>query len=84
MAAHTRVENKVSWAAAAAYIASTGLLGSLAIIQDDARLLSWMPDAAAPFALALVPAAITFVAGWQAKHTPRAVPAAIADLDGDE
>ncbi|ROQ72566.1 hypothetical protein EES39_40745 [Streptomyces sp. ADI92-24] len=56
---------------AAAYVASTGLLGSLAVIQDYARLLSWMPDAASPFALALVPALITFVAGWQAKHTPR-------------
>ncbi|HEY9374948.1 holin [Streptomyces sp.] len=65
------VETKVKASTAGAYIASTGVLASLAAIQDNARLLSWMPDAVAPFVLALVPAAITFVGGWAAKHTPR-------------
>jgi hypothetical protein len=31
-----------------------------------------MPSGLTPFVLALVPAAITFVSGWAAKHTPRA------------
>ncbi|MFJ1827368.1 holin [Streptomyces sp. NPDC088178] len=65
------VEKKVTAASAGAYLASTGLLASLAAVQDDARLVGWMPDALAPFALALVPTAITFVGGWLAKHTPR-------------
>lgn len=65
------VEKKVTAATAAAYAGSTGLLAALTAVQDDARLVEWMPDGAAPFVLALVPAAITFVAGWVAKHSPR-------------
>lgn len=71
MAAHARVEDKVSAATAAAYLASTGLLGALAAVEDNARLLSWMPDAVSPFALAIVPTLLTFAAGWKTKHTPR-------------
>lgn len=66
-----RVEKKVTAASAGAYVASTGLLASLAAVQDDASLVGWMPDGLAPFVLALVPAAITFVGGWVTKHTPR-------------
>ncbi|MEU7093040.1 holin [Kitasatospora aureofaciens] len=65
------VEKKVKASAAAAYVASAGLLGSLAAVQDNVRLLSWMPDSVAPFVLALVPTAITAVSGWLAKHSPR-------------
>ncbi|MEU2487016.1 holin [Streptomyces sp. NPDC012617] len=69
--AHAPVERKVSAATAGAYVASTGLLGSLAAIEDNGRLLSWLPDGLSPFLLALVPAAITAVSGWKARHTPR-------------
>ncbi|MBV7671364.1 holin [Streptomyces halstedii] len=65
------VEKKVTAASAGAYLASTGLLASLAAVQDNARLVEWMPDGLAPFVLALVPAAVTFVGGWAARHTPR-------------
>lgn len=65
------VEKKVTAASVVAYLASTGLLGVLAAVQGNARLVEWMPDALAPFVLALVPTALTFAAGWQAKHTPR-------------
>jgi hypothetical protein len=65
------VEKKVSAASAAAYVGSTGLLAGLAAIQDNARLVEWMPDGLSPFLLALVPTAITFVGGWVAKHSPR-------------
>ncbi|MFB6983981.1 holin [Streptomyces scopuliridis] len=65
------VEKKVTVASAAAYVGSTGLLASLAAAQDNARLIEWMPDGLTPFVLALIPAAITFVGGWKAKHTPR-------------
>ncbi|MFJ2093108.1 holin [Streptomyces sp. NPDC087901] len=72
MATYAPVERKVSLATAAAYLTSTGLLGILAAVEDNARLLSWMPDAVSPLVLSLVPGLVTFVAGWQAKHTPRA------------
>ncbi|MEV1063366.1 holin [Streptomyces sp. NPDC050263] len=65
------VEKKVTAATAAAYVGSTGLLASLEAVPDHAELVGWMPSALAPFVLALVPAAITFVSGWAAKHTPR-------------
>ncbi|MFD3483770.1 holin [Streptomyces sp. NPDC058665] len=65
------IEKKVTAAIAAAYVGSTGLLASLAAVQDDARLISSLPDGLTPFVLALIPAAITAIAGWKAKHTPR-------------
>ena len=65
------VEKKVTASTAAAYVGSTGLLAGLEAVQDNAELVGWMPPALAPFVLALVPAAITFVSGWVAKHTPR-------------
>ncbi|WP_326811644.1 holin [Streptomyces scopuliridis] len=65
------VEKKVTAASAGAYVGSTGLLAALVAVQDNARLVEWMPDGLSPFVLALVPAAITFVGGWAAKHSPR-------------
>ncbi|MGW4705004.1 holin [Streptomyces sp. NPDC004285] len=71
MAQNKTIETKVKASTVAAFLASTGLLSMLAAVQDNARLLSWMPDSVSPFVLALVPTAITFVSGWTAKHTPR-------------
>lgn len=71
MPRHARIETKVTAASAGAYLASTGLLGALAAVQDHARLLDPLPDSLAPFVLALVPTLITFAAGWKARHTPR-------------
>ena len=65
------VEKKVTAATAGTYVASTALLAGLAAVQDNARLLEWMPDSLTPFVLALAPAAIAFVSGWKAKHSPR-------------
>ncbi len=65
------VEKKVTAASAGAYVGSTGLLAALVAVQDNARLVEWMPDGLTPFILALVPAAITFVGGWAARHTHR-------------
>lgn len=67
------VERKVSAATAAAYAASTALLAVLAAVQDNQRLLEWLPDGVTPFVLGLVPAAVAFAAGWRARHTPRDV-----------
>lgn len=71
MATTAPVERKVTAATSAAYIGSTALLGALTAVSDHHELVGWMPSGLAPFVLALVPAAITGVAGWAAKHTPR-------------
>jgi hypothetical protein len=65
------VEKKVTAATAGTYVASTGLLAALEAVQDHTELVGWMPVGLAPFVLALVPAAIAFVSGWSARHTPR-------------
>ncbi|MFD9225359.1 holin [Streptomyces sp. NPDC060064] len=65
------VEKKVTAASAATYLGSTGLLASLAAAQGNAELVGFLPDAVAPFILAVIPTAIAFVSGWAAKHSPR-------------
>jgi hypothetical protein len=67
------VEKKVTAATAGTYVGSIGLLASLQAVQDNAELVGWMPSGLTPFVLALVPAAITFVSGWAARHSPRGV-----------
>jgi hypothetical protein len=67
----TRVERKVQAATAAAYVASTGLLGALEAVRDNPGVVAWMPDLVEPFVLALLPTAVTFVAAYRARHTPR-------------
>ena len=71
MAGRHAVESKVRWSTAAAYVASSGLLGVLAAVEDNERLLEPLPDAVSPLVLALVPGLVTLAAGWKAKHTPR-------------
>ncbi|MFT2014580.1 holin [Streptomyces sp. 796.1] len=73
--ANKSVEKKVTASTAGSYIASTGLIASLTAVHDDSRLVEWMPDGLTPFVLALIPAAITFLSGWQARHTYRNPPA---------
>jgi hypothetical protein len=70
------VERKVTVAAAAAYLGSTGLLAALTAVQDQPGLVGFLPAWLAPFVLPVVPAAVTFVAGYQARHTPRTGPEA--------
>lgn len=68
---YTPVETKVGAATGAAYLTSSGLLAVLGHMQDGERLLDAMPDSASALVLALVPAILTFAAGWSARHTPR-------------
>ncbi|XVV34930.1 holin [Streptomyces sp. CA-100214] len=65
------IEAKVKWATAAAYLTSSGLLGVLAAVQDNTRILEPMPDSISPLVLSLVPGLLTLAAGWKARHTPR-------------
>lgn len=67
------VEKKVTAATAGTYVGSTALLAGLAAVQDNARLLEWMPDWITPFVLGVVPAAIAFASGWKARHSPRSL-----------
>ncbi|MGX1514057.1 holin [Streptomyces collinus] len=68
---HAAVEPKVKWATAAAYLTSSGLLGVLGAVEDNARILEPLPDPVSALALALVPGLLTFAAGWKARHAPR-------------
>lgn len=74
MTTNAPVEAKVKAASVATYLGSTGLLAILVAVQDNAGLLGGLPDAVEPFLLAVIPTAITYVAGWAAKHTPRRGP----------
>ncbi|WP_282795051.1 holin [Streptomyces sp. CC224B] len=65
------IERKVRWATAVAYLASSGLLGVMAAVQDNARVLEPMPDGISPLVLALVPGLLTYAAGWKASHPLR-------------
>ena len=75
------IETKVKVGAAAAYVGSVGLLASLTAVQDQPGLVGWLPTWLGPFVLAVVPTAITGVAAWTAKHTPRTDSAARAAAD---
>lgn len=68
---HAAVEPKVKWATGAAYLASSGLLGVLGAVEDDGRILEALPNPLGALLLAVVPALITFAAGWKARHAPR-------------
>ncbi|MGW1994726.1 holin [Embleya sp. NPDC001921] len=64
------VETKVKAAGIATYLGLAGLLGILNA-TGDAGLLGGLPDVAEVFVAPMLPTAITLVAGWLAKHTPR-------------
>lgn len=64
------VETKVTAASLAAYGGSAGLLAVLTAVQDNPGLVAALPNWVEPFVLAAIPAALTFVSGWYAKHTP--------------
>ena len=68
----TSRKRKATLAGTAAYLASTGILGALAAVQDNARLLDPLPDSVTPFVLALVPTAVAAVTAWRTKHAPPA------------
>lgn len=65
-----RVEAKVKWASIATYVGSAMGLAALQAV-GDAQLVDALPDVLEPFALALLPLAATFLAGYKARHTPR-------------
>lgn len=64
------VEAKVKAATTATFLVSL-LIGVLNTVSADSSLLDPLPDWLQALLIAVVPTAITFLAGWQAQHTPR-------------
>ncbi|MET9222215.1 holin [Streptomyces sp. NPDC003300] len=68
--AKLKVEAKVWAATTAAFVVSVAV-GLLNQIQDNHALLGSLPGALQFVILAVAPTAVTFLAGYAAKHTPR-------------
>jgi hypothetical protein len=64
------METKVKVSTTATYLGLTGLLAVLHA-ASDINIVAGLPDVAEVFIAPTIPAAITLVAGWLAKHTPR-------------
>ncbi|NUH35253.1 holin [Streptomyces samsunensis] len=64
------VEAKVKAATTATLLVSL-VLAVLNDVRDDASLLAPLPGWLQAIVIALVPPAITFFSGWQARHTSR-------------
>jgi VIT1/CCC1 family predicted Fe2+/Mn2+ transporter len=72
MAAHAAVvEAKVKSAAVATYLVSVAALAIVNAVTSDASLLGPLPDWAEALVVPVLPAAAAFLAGWNARHTPR-------------
>ncbi|MGW1892154.1 holin [Streptomyces sp. NPDC002004] len=64
------VEAKVKAATTATFLVSLLIAVLNAVVADDS-LLGPLPPWLQAVVIAGVPAAVTFLSGWQAKHTPR-------------
>ncbi|MFF5589740.1 holin [Streptomyces hygroscopicus] len=70
MATNPPVEAKVKAATTATLLVSL-VLAVLNDVRDDASLLAPLPGWLQAIVIALVPPAVTFLSGWQARHTSR-------------
>lgn len=70
MSTREPVEAKVKAATATAFVVSL-LLAVLNAVSADSALLDPLPAWLQAILVALVPTAATYLAGWQARHTPR-------------
>lgn len=71
MSSNAPVETKVTVAAAAAYVSTAALVWVVAAVQGGERIVDGLPDTVTALGLAVVPAGLTFWAGWTAGHSPR-------------
>lgn len=69
--ANAPVEKKVRAATSATFLVSL-VVAVLNAVAADNSLLGPLPSWLQAIVIALVPAGLTFLSGWQAKHTPRA------------
>lgn len=65
------VEKKVAWASVGTYLGLVVLLAVVNAVNADATLISGLPDWLETLLLPLVPAMVSFLGGYTAKHTPR-------------
>ena len=65
------VERKVTWASVGAFLALSAGLYVLELIRDQPVLVTPLPDVLEPIVVALVPALVALLAGYQAAHTAR-------------
>lgn len=72
-ATSSKIETKVTAATVGTYLAGVVVLALVNAFtgEENALLLASLPDAIEPFVLPVVPAVVSFIAGWAAKHTPR-------------
>jgi hypothetical protein len=69
------IEAKVKAATVGCYLAGTAGLAILGAVQGDLTLVDFLPAWAQAVLVPLIPTAITAVAGFVTRHTPRpAVP----------
>lgn len=71
MAQKYKVAPKVRWATVATFLGVAVLLAVLQQVQVSPGMVSFLPDVIEPAVLAAIPAAITFLVGYQAKHQVR-------------
>jgi len=74
------VEAKVKAATSASFAAGLAVALLNAVVADNS-LLGPLPAWVQAPLLALIPTALTFLAGYQARHTPRTDPAAVQAAD---
>lgn len=72
--ANAPVEKKVTAATTATFLVSL-VIAVLNQLVADNSLLGPLPSWLQPVIIAVAPALITFLSGWQAPHTPRVTPA---------
>lgn len=65
------IEAKVKSATAATFVVSLLLAVLNSVVADDS-LLGPLPSWLQPVVIAVAPAAVTFLSGWAAQHSPRA------------
>lgn len=66
------IEKKVTTSAIAAYLGVMVLLQILGAVSGNPLLIDGLPDWLEAIIIPVIPAAITFLTGYQTKHTPRA------------
>jgi hypothetical protein len=68
--ANAPVETKVKAATSATFVVSLLIAVLNAVVADDS-LLQPLPAWVQALLISVAPAAVTFLSGWQASHTPR-------------
>lgn len=66
-----RVESKVKWAAAGAYVGLSLAVYLLELVANEPVIVTPLPDALEPLVIAMAPGLLAFLLGLRAKHTPR-------------